>query len=586
MLLNLSDLPPGGDGFDVVVIGAGAAGMSAALCAALDGARVLLVERTEFVGGTSALSGGTTWVPGTGHSAAVNPGDTLQDAQTYLDAAIGERAPRTLRQALLRSGPEAVAHVERHSAVKFRPYPTHPDYISELPGSTLRGRALEPLPFDGRLLGQHFSLLRPPIPEFTVLGGMMVDRNDIPHLLAMKKSFRSLRYSLRILARHAMDRLKHPRGTRLLMGNALCGRLLYSLLRQPKVKLAMRAEVAAFRRENGAIAAVTVKQGGQRRELRVSGGVVLASGGFNRHPGLRAQLLGTDEVWCPGAPGHTGQAHELLRELGARYGEGALSPAFWAPVSLRRRADGSRAVFPHFLMDRAKPGMITVDARGRRFLNESTSYHLFGIGMQQAGAVPAYLIADARALKKYGMGMVRPGGQGLEPYLADGYLTQGATLQELAVKLGIDPDGLRASVARINDYAQTGVDEDFQRGSTDYSRNMGDATLGLRNPNLGPLTEAPFYAVRLYPGDIGAAQGWATDEQARVLDAQQQPIAGLYAVGNDMHSAFGGVYAAPGITLGPGLVFGYLAGRHAARRAQGGANAAEPQHPQAMALAA
>lgn len=584
MLLNLSQLPPDGDTFDVVVVGAGAAGMSAALCAALDGARVLLVERTDYVGGTSALSGGTTWVPGTHHGPAVNPGDTLQDAEAYLDAAIGTRAPRSLRQALLRTGPEAVAHVERHSEVKFRPYPTHPDYISELPGSTLRGRALEPLPFDGRLLGEHFSLLRPPIPEFTVLGGMMVDRNDIPHLLAMKKSFRSLRYSLRILARHASDRMKYPRGTRLLMGNALCARLLYSLMQRPKVKLAMRAEVAAFEREHDAVTAVTLSQGGQRRRVRVTGGVVLASGGFNRHPALRAQLLGTDPGWCPGADGHTGQAHGLVRELGARYGEGALSPAFWAPVSLRKRPDGTQAVFPHFLMDRAKPGMLTVDAQGRRFLNESTSYHLFGIGMQAAGAVPAWLVADARALKKYGMGMVRPGGQGLEPYLADGYLTQGATLEELAAKLGIDAAGLQDSVARINRYADTGVDPDFHRGSTDYSRNMGDATLGLRNPNIGPLREAPYYAVKLYPGDIGAATGWATDETARVLDAQRQPIQGLYAVGNDMHSAFGGVYAAPGITLGPGLVFGYLAGRHAARRAQGGAEAC-PMQPVLAAAA-
>ncbi|WP_066335399.1 FAD-dependent oxidoreductase [Azohydromonas lata] len=586
MLYQLSQAPAEGEAFDVVVVGAGAAGMSAALCAALDGARVLLVERTAHVGGTSALSGGTTWVPGTHHSAAVNPSDTLRDAETYLDAAVGERAPRALRQALLHAGPEAVAHVEQHSHVRFRPYPTHPDYISQLPGSTLRGRALEPLPFDGRLLGPYFKLLRAPIQEFTVLGGMMVDRNDIPHLLAMRKSLKSLRYSLRILSRHARDRLAHPRGTRLLMGNALCARLLYSLMQQPGVKLAMQAQVASFHREDGAIAALTLEQGGQRRRVAVRGGVVLASGGFNRHPALRAQLLGTQDAWCPGAPGHTGQAHALVSALGARYGEGALSPAFWAPVSLRKRADGTQAVFPHFLMDRAKPGMITVDAQGRRFLDESTSYHLFGIAMQRAGAVPAYLIADARALKKYGMGMVRPGGQGLQPYLDDGYLTQGATLAELAARLGLPADALQDSVQRINRYADTGVDEDFKRGSTDYSRNMGDASLGLPNPNIGALREAPFYAVKLYPGDIGAATGWATDAQARVLDARQQPIAGLYAVGNDMHSAFGGVYAAPGITLGPGLVFGYLAGRHASGRARGGAHASSAGPARAPAAAA
>lgn len=567
MLLDLARLPATGAPYDVMVVGAGGAGMVAALCAALDGARVLIVERTSHVGGTTALSGGTTWVPGTRHAATVQPLDTLCAAATYLDAAVGERTPRALRQVLLETGPEAVAHVEARSEVKFRAYPTHPDYISELPGSTVRGRALEPLPFDGRRLGKLFKLVRPPIPEFTVLGGMMVDRNDIPHLLNIGKSLQSLRYSLKILLRHAVDRLKYPRGTRLLMGNAYVARLLYSLSQCPNVELALNAEVQQFQREGGAISAVTVAQGGHCRTLQVRGGVVLASGGFNRHPELRAQLLGTPPDWCPGASGHTGQAHELVQQLGARYGEGGLSPAFWAPVSVRRRADGSQAVFPHFLMDRAKPGVIAVNSGGRRFVNESTSYHLFAIGMQQAGAVPAYLVADARALRKYGLGMVRPGGKGLESFLADGYLARGDTLDELATRLGIEGAGLRDSVERINRYAVTGVDPDFHRGSTAYSNNMGDATLGLPNPNIGPLTEGPFYAVKIYPGDIGAAQGWQTDPQARVLDAQGQPLGGLYAVGNDMHSVMGGVYTGPGITLGPGLVFGYVAGRHAARRA-------------------
>lgn len=572
MLLELANLPSAEADFDVVVIGAGGAGMSAALFAAIEGARVLLVERTEYVGGTTAFSGGTTWIPGTRHGAGVNAGDSLDTAAAYLTRAIGERTPEALRRVLLETGPAAVEHVEAHSEVKYRAYPLHPDYLSELEGSTLRGRALEPLPFDGRKLGALLPLVRPPIPEFTVLGGMMVDRNDIQHLLRITKSFASFRYSMKLLARHLGDRLRHPRGTRLVMGNALVARLLYSLSQRPNVSLLMRTTVEKIEVDADGVHALSVVQDGTRRSLRVNGGVILASGGFNRHPQLRKEMLpGIDAAWCPGAPGHTGAAHDLVRGLGARYGTGGLSHCFWAPVSLRQRADGSTAVFPHFLMDRAKPGMLTVNQAGERFLNESTSYHLFGIAMQdahrQSPSIPAFLIADAEALRKYGMGMVRPGGKGLAPFLADGYLTEAASLDELAGKLGLDAGRLRGTVERFNAHASAGTDPDFGRGTTAYQRNIGDATAPGPNPNLGPLQTAPFYAVRLYPGDIGAATGFVTDTRARVVDAAEQPIPGLYAVGNDMHSVMGGVYTGPGITLGPGLVFGYIAGRDAAQRA-------------------
>ena len=229
VLNTLPDATSGNSAYDIVVIGAGGAGLAAALFAALAGKSVLIVERTPYVGGTTALSAGTTWVPGTHHAAAVNPTDTLADAARYLTNAIGERTPVSLRQAFLDAVPQAIQHIESKSDVQFRPYPKHPDYISDLGGSTLSGRALEPLPFDGRLLGDLFKLIRPPIPEFTVLGGMMVDRTDINHLLGMTKSFASLKHSVKIVLRHASDRLGHARGTRLVMGNALVARLLYSL---------------------------------------------------------------------------------------------------------------------------------------------------------------------------------------------------------------------------------------------------------------------------------------------------------------------------------------------------------------------
>ena len=561
--------------FDVVVIGSGGAGLSAALCAAIDGARVLVVERTSHLGGTTALSAGTTWVPCTEPGLKVQPDDTLARASRFLDLAVGERADRRLRQAFLDNGPAAVAKLAHHSDVQYQVRALHPDYLSELEGAALRGRAIEPIPFDGRLLGPALSLIRPPIPEFTVLGGMMVDRDDIFHLLRLTQSWASFKYALRIITRHARDRLFWPRGTRLVMGNALIGRLLLSLLKRG-VQIVTDTELSSLVQQGSAIQGVVLTQSRQgqtvQRKVLASGGVVLASGGFNRHPQRRSEMLpGAHPDWSPAAPGHTGQALDLALQAGAALGEGGLSHAFWAPVSIRRRADGSTAAFPHFVMDRGKPGMLTVNQAGRRFLNESTSYHLFGIEMQKqadAPSVPCWLICDAAALKRYGLGMVRPGGRGLAPFLADGYLIQANDVAALARQLQMEATVLQATLSEFNAMADQGIDTQFNRGTTDYQRANGDANWPGPNPCLGALREAPYYAIRLYPGDIGAATGLRTDTHARVLNAEGEALPGLYACGNEMHSIMGGVYPAPGITIGPGLVYGYLAAQHAMARAQ------------------
>ena len=561
--------------FDVVVIGSGGAGLSAALCAAIDGARVLVVERTSHLGGTTALSAGTTWVPCTERGLKVQPDDTLARASRFLDLAVGQRSDRRLRQAFLDNGPAAVAKLAHHSDVQYQVRALHPDYLSELEGAALRGRAIEPIPFDGRLLGAALSLIRPPIPEFTVLGGMMVDRDDIFHLLRLTQSWASFKYALRIITRHARDRLFWPRGTRLVMGNALIGRLLLSLLKRG-VHIVTDTELSSLVQQGSAIQGVVLTQSRQgqtvQRKVLASGGVVLASGGFNRHPQRRSEMLpGAHPDWSPAAPGHTGQALDLALQAGAALGEGGLSHAFWAPVSIRRRADGSTAAFPHFVMDRGKPGMLTVNQAGRRFLNESTSYHLFGIEMQKqadAPSVPCWLICDAAALKRYGLGMVRPGGRGLAPFLADGYLIQANDVTTLARQLQMEATVLQATLSEFNAMADQGIDTQFNRGTTDYQRANGDANWPGPNPCLGALREAPYYAIRLYPGDIGAATGLRTDTHARVLNAEGEALPGLYACGNEMHSIMGGVYPAPGITIGPGLVYGYLAAQHAMARAQ------------------
>ncbi|CAN1530054.1 FAD-dependent oxidoreductase [Limnohabitans sp. B9-3] len=563
------------DTVDLVVIGSGSAGFSAALNAAIDGARVLLVERTGHVGGTTAWSAATTWVPGTQRGLEVNPDDTPERVATFLNLAVGERSDPKLRQAFIDNGPPAIAKLEAHSALQFQVRMLHPDYLSELEGSVLRGRAIEPQPFDGKLLGPNLPLVRNPIPEFTVLGGMMVDRDDIFHLLRLTQNWKSFSYSVRIIVRHFLDQLLHPRSTRLVMGNAMIARMLYSYIQRDGL-LVTNTEAMRLLQEGNVIQGVVLQQtltdGSQvRRTVRCKGGVVMASGGFNRHATRRTDLLpGAKEAWCPAAPGHTGCAQDLAIQAGGQLGNEGLSHAFWAPVSTRQRTDGSTAVFPHFVMDRGKPGMITVDSQGQRYVNESTSYHLFGIAMQARHAtipsVPSWLVCDSGALKRYGIGMVRPGGKGIKPFLADGYLKQGNSLAELALQLKLPADKFNATVERFNAFADQGVDEDFQRGTTDYQRANGDATWHGPNPCLGALREGPFYAIALYPGDIGAATGLLTDGDARVLNAQGVAIDGLYAAGNDMHSIMGGVYPAPGITIGPAITFGYLAAKHALTR--------------------
>ena len=545
--------------------------MSAALFSAIRGAKTLLVEKTGFVGGTSALSAGSIWIPNTRHASALGATDSAGNVEKYLQQIVGNHADVALRAAFLKAGPAAIEVLENHSEVKLRAYARHPDYRSELEGAALAGRALEPYPFDGRLLGEAFKLVRPPLPEFTLLGGMMVDRTDIGHLLSSTSSVGSLWHSIKLVARYARDKASHGRGTRLVMGNALVGRLLYSLMRQD-VDILTGASLAKIIREpGGPVTAAMLASEGVSREIGVNAALILAGGGFNHHAERGPAALGTVAGWSLIAPGSSGDAQDKALEIGARLSERDVSAAFWAPASIRRRRDGSQAVFPHFVLDRAKPGTLVVDSNGRRFVNEAISYHQFALEMLTKGksAIPAFLIADAVAVRKYGLGMVRPGGWGAKAAVADGYLNAADTIEQLARRLNIDPGQLREAVDRMNLYAQTGRDPEFGRGSTVYQNHNGDASAGGANPNLGRIATAPFYAVRLYPSDIGSSSGLVTDEVARVLDAGNQPIAGLYACGNDMQSVMGGTYPGPGITLGPAIAFAYIAASDAAGRVGG-----------------
>lgn len=553
---------------DVVVVGSGAGGMAAALSAHMGGCSVLLLEKTDRIGGSTAVSGGAVWAPLNSQTAQAGHPDTFDKVWTYLDNTVGDAAPTDVRRAFLNACGPVVDWFERHTEVRLAARTYSPDYYPDREGAALGGRSLDPLMFDGRQLGPRFKQLRDPLPEFTVLGGMMVTMTDAKHLLAVTRSFTSWKEGMKLVLRYAMDRLQgYHRGTRLVLGNALAARLFKSVLDRG-IDYWLSASVQHLEREDARVVGVTVERDGRQIRVRARRGVVLATGGFPWSESLRSEHYPQPTgPWSMSPQDNAGGGIELGRQAGATLGSGHFSPAFWAPISILQRPDGSALRYPHLVWDRAKPGLMAVNAAGRRFVNESTSYHEFVLGMyrshQQVPTFPAFLVCDTPFMERWGLGLALPGGRPREHLVQAGYLYRADTLAGLAAQLGIDADGLAASAERFNRFADTGHDEDFGKGSTAYNRYLGDAD-HAPNPCLGTLRQGPFYAVKVYAGDIGTALGLRCNPQAQALDAQGQSIEGLYAVGNDMHSIMGGQYPAPGITLGPALTFGWIAGQQLA----------------------
>jgi succinate dehydrogenase/fumarate reductase flavoprotein subunit len=549
---------------DLVVLGSGAGGMTAALCASALGLDVIVIEKTSLVGGTSARSAGSVWAPNSRHAGSDT--DSVERALGYLRGVVGNRLDEDRTTAFLDAAPEMIEFLEDNTSVKFRAYPHHPDYLATQPDATLSGRVLEPIPFDARGLGASFTHLRPPLPEFLLFGAMMVDRIDIKHLMGAVRSVESAAHVARLLGRYCVDRLCWGRGTRLVMGNALVGRLYHSLL-QRNVRVWLSSEVTSMTQADGRVTGVVLQREGQTVEVHARAGVVLATGGISHHPTLRRSLM-PESLGVPSTvvSSATGDGLALAEPAGGHLGAPHDSNGFWSPVSHRRRSDGSTAVFPHFVLDRGKPGALAVDAGGNRFVSEATTYHLFGEALfaahEEFPGRACFLICDDAFIEKYGFGMVRPWRLNLRAAVCDGYVKRASTLAALAVELQISVMALDATVARHNQFAKSGKDEDFGKGEDAYQRNLGDPAHGP-NPCIGPIATAPFYALEIRPGDIGASAGLATDASARVIDKRGDPIGGLYACGNDMESIMAGHYPGPGITLGPAMTFGYIAAKHA-----------------------
>lgn len=551
---------------DLLVIGSGAAGMCAAITAKLSGLNVILIEKSDKIGGTTALSGGGTWIPLNHQAKALGVKDTLEQAKLYLDNVIGDDSPQKLRDQFLKHGPIMLKYLEEHTEVKFSGRLYSPDYLPDYVGAGTGGRALDPLEFDGRLLGKNFENLKSPLPEFLVFDGMMVNKMDIDLLLRAKTSIDGFMHAAKMVMRFGLDRLRgYSRGTRLVLGNALAARLYKSML---DLNIEIHTETVLselIQNTNGDVIGARCHRHGKTIEYHAKKGVVLATGGFPNNLSMRKQYLPSPtELWSAGNPLNTGDGIQAGQHIGGVMGQN-VNNAFYSPISQRKRKDGTTANFPHLMLDRYKPGIIMLNAEGQRFVNEANSYHDCGAAQYKHNAVPGWIICDHHALTKYGLGLVRPNpsAQELNVLLQENYLIRAHSIAEFATALSIDENTLAQTLNKYNEDARSGTDTVFNKGGNIYNTYLGDANHPT-HPCLAPVEQAPYYAVKIFPGDIGTSAGLVTDEFARVLQQDKTVIQGLYAVGNDMNSIMGGHYPGPGITLGPGLTFGYIAAKHAA----------------------
>ena len=546
---------------DVLVVGSGAGGLAAAVTARKLGLEVIVAEKAAQFGGTTALSGGWLWIPNHPLQASIGIKDSLEEASTYLLHEAGEKYDAERVNAFLTAGPRMVEFFMRETAVQFDPSALFSDYHPDAPGGKPGGRSIVAQAFDGRELGAVLSQLRPPLPELTVFGIMIGSGAELVHFMRWSKSFASAAFVARRLIGHACAALVYGRGVRLTNGNALAGRLLKSAL-DAGVQLWESAPAKSLVAEGGAVRGAVIEKEGTPAQVATRKGVVLACGGFPQDKARRARLFTHGEHFSPAPESNTGDGLRMAEAAGARIDESLPNAAAWVPVSIVQRAGGGTGLFPHFI-DRAKPGVIAVTRKGARFVNEGNSYHDFVQALMRQKETSAWLIADHRAIRAYGLGFVKPRPLPLKPHLESGYLKRGATVGELARAAGIDSPALEATVAKFNRHAHEGKDPAFGKGSTAYNRFYGDPDI---QPNIcvAPLAQAPFYAVKVVIGDLGTYDGIATNGNAQVLDGNKRPIPGLYAAGNDALSIMGGNYPGPGITLGPAMTFGWLAARHLA----------------------
>lgn len=538
---------------DVLIVGSGAAGLVASLRAHARGLRTLVVEKSEKIGGASAYSGGGLWIPDNHVSKAAGLADSFEEALTYMESIIGDAGPASSRErkvAFLENGPRMVRFLEE-LGFRWVAAAGYADYYPDKPGGKELGRGIEGRVFDARRLGewrQHLLMnpLSAPVPIYTA---------EVSRFVLMVCTLRGFFTAVwvllvRMLGRRLLGQIPMTNG------KSLVGQLLLLNLRR-KLPIWRSSPMLELVVQDGRVVGAVVEREGQRIAVRASRGVLLCAGGFAKNQEMRETFeeAPVSVAWSSVPPGDTGDAIRAGVGIGAA--TALMDDAWWGPT-LVDPASGK----PSFILwERSCPHSIIVDASGSRFMNEAESYVDAGHHQYERNrtvpAIPAWLVVDARHRRRYLMASLPPGSTP-KSAIHSGFIVKADSLDELARKIGVDPGGLAKTVARFNEMARRGVDEDFGRGRTAYDRLYGDPS-NKPHPNLGTIERAPFYASKVFPGDLGTKGGLLTDEHARVLRTDGTPIPGLYAAGNSSASVMGRSYAGPGATLGPATTFAYIA---------------------------
>jgi 3-oxosteroid 1-dehydrogenase len=543
--------------FDLVIAGSGAAGMTAALTAALQGLSAVVIEKTEYFGGSTARSGGGVWIPGNSVLRRAGITDTAEQAEAYLAHVAGDSVPESLRSAFLRHGPAMLDLVRQHTPLEFDWVPNYSDYYPEAPGGRPGGRSVEPRLLNARVLGPDLPQLRPPY--LPAPAGITVTQANYRWMSLGTSHPRAIWTTARVTGRMIVNRVRKRQ--LLSMGQALAAGLRAGLA-QAGVPVWLNTQVTDLDVEDGRVTGVRMTKDGAPVLVRARRGVLLATGGFERSQEMRERFqrapIGID--WTVGSPGNTGEGILLGEAAG-----GALAfmdDAWWGPSIPLPRG-------PVFcLAERSLPGSIFVNAAGERFMNEASPYvdavHvMYDRHTPDNPHIPCWMITDQRYRNRYVFTGIPPRRPLPRRWQTAGVVARADTLADLAAKIDVPADSLAKTVEGFNDFARAGKDADFGRGDSAYDRYYGDPNC-KPNPNLAPLEQPPFYAIMMVPGDLGTKGGLGTDERARVLRADGSVIDGLYAAGNTSALVMGRSYAGPGATIGPAMTFGYLAALDAA----------------------
>ncbi|SEC15622.1 FAD-binding protein [Rhodococcus koreensis] len=538
---------------DFLVVGSGGGGMAAAITAAHRGIDTLVIDKGATFGGSTAISGGGIWIPNAPTLRAKGVVDSRESIRRYLDIITEGTVAADRLDAFVDKGPELMDLLDRSPHMELYWVKGYSDYHPEYEGGRPLGRTIECIPFDTRALKEDEQFQRPNSMKGPL--GLWVTSKDYHDLAMVKRTWKGRKASLVAAWRVASNvvRRRHMATG----GRALVARMRM-VLKDAGVPLWLKTSMTELIVDGtGAVVGVLAERDGQTVRIGARRGVLLATGGFDHNQDMRAKYLprhGVPDV-SAGARENTGDGIVAGQKLGAAVD--LMDDAWWMPSVLHPMG----AVIP-LVSERCIPPSVIVNGRGERFTNESSPYVNFVHDQLDGGHVPAWFVMDNKAKSRYPFAQVLPGVPFPQGFYDSGVVHKADTLRDLAEKIGVKADTLVATVDRFNGFARSGTDEDFGRGDSAYDRYYGDPT--MKNPCLDEIVQGPFYAIRCEAGDLGTKGGLVTDADARVLREDGTVIDGLYATGNTSASVMGNEYAGAGATIGPAMVFGYIAAQHAA----------------------